>query len=195
VPHTTLKAIAVAACLSFAGAAEAATIFKTTLAGTNENPPNASLGTGQATLTLNGDTLNVAASFSGLTGTVTAAHIHCCALAPANVGVATQVPTFLGFPSGVTSGTYNHDFDLLDLATYNPAFVTANGGTAASARDALLAGLGAEQAYFNVHTTVAPGGEIRGQFALVPEPATWALFITGFGLAGLALRRRAALLA
>ena len=38
----------------------------------------------------------------------------------------------------------------------------------------------------------APGGEIRGQFALIPEPASWALMIAGFGIAGLAIRWRRA---
>ena len=47
-------------------------------------------------------------------------------------------------------------------ASYNPAFVTAHGGTAASAAAALLAGLEAGQAYLNIHTTTHPGGEIRG---------------------------------
>jgi hypothetical protein len=38
------------------------------------------------------------------------------------------------------------------------------------------------------------GAEIKGTFELmsgaVPEPATWAMMITGFGMAGVALRRR-----
>ncbi|MGH6781646.1 MAG: PEPxxWA-CTERM sorting domain-containing protein, partial [Sphingomonadaceae bacterium] len=31
--------------------------------------------------------------------------------------------------------------------------------------------------------------EIRGQFRVVPEPASWAMMIAGFGLIGAALRR------
>ena len=65
-----------------------------------------------------------------------------------------------------------------------------DGGTAASAEAALFAGLNSGQAYLNLHTTAFPGGEIRGQFAAVPEPGTWALMITGFGLVGATLRRR-----
>ena len=66
-----------------------------------------------------------------------------------------------GFPLGVTAGTYTRTFDMTDPASYNPAFVTANGGTT-GAEAALLAGLQAGQAYLNIHTTMFPGGEIRG---------------------------------
>src|SRR5579862_1643911 len=127
-------------------------------------PAMNSPGTGNAlvawnTLT-NQMTVNVA--FSGLTSGTTASHIHCCAPPPANTGVATTVPTFPGFPLGVTSGTYSRTFDMTSAGSYNPAFVTANGGTPASAEAALFAGLVAGQAYLNIHTTMFPGGEIRG---------------------------------
>jgi hypothetical protein len=100
--------------------------------------------------------------FSGLSSPNTAAHIHCCVSAPGNTGVATTVPTFTGFPSGVTSGTYTHTFDMLAAGSYNPAFIAAHGGTPASAAAALLAGINAGQAYLNIHTVMFPGGEIRG---------------------------------
>lgn len=38
-----------------------------------------------------------------------------------------------------------------------------------------------------------PGTQSLGPISAVPEPATWAIMITGFGLAGVALRRRKAL--
>jgi len=131
----------------------------------NENPaPPSSSGTGTALVTwdtvTNMMTVNVV--FSGLTSPDTAAHIHCCISAPGTTGVATTVPTFTGFPGGVTSGTYAHTFDMLAPGSYNPAFVTAHGGTAASAAAALLAGMEAGQTYLNIHTVQFPGGEIRG---------------------------------
>jgi hypothetical protein len=74
----------------------------------------------------------------------------------------------------------------LDPATYNPAFVTAHGGTVAGAEAALLAGLQNSESYLNVHTTLFPNGEIRGILA-TPEPATFLLL--GSGLAGLVASR------
>ncbi len=183
-----------AAALLFAGQAEATTyVFETVLLGANEVPVAATPGTGFARVTINDtlDTMRVEANFSGLLGTTTAAHIHCCAPAGTNVGVATTTPTFPGFPGGVSSGTYDNTFDMTNLTSYNGTFVTNNGGTAASAFAALFGGMQAGNAYFNVHSTSFPGGEIRGQLSYVPEPGTWALMIAGFGMAGAALRRRA----
>ena len=133
----------------------------------------ASPGGGVAFLTIDGDLL-AASTISNLIGDVAAAHGRCCAAAPANAGVATQTPSFPGFPTGGASGSYNQGFDLNAPAAYNAAFVAPHGG----------------QAYFNVHTTFARGGEIRGQVALIPEPASWALMIAGFGIAGAAIRWR-----
>lgn len=167
--------------------------YTVTLSGANEAPANGSPGVGSGTITIDTalHTLDLNFSFSGLTGTTTAAHIHCCTAAPGTgtTLVATQIPSFTGFPLGVTGGSYAHQFDLTQLASYNTVFVTVNGGTAALAEAALAAGLAARTAYLNIHTTTFPGGEIRS-FADVPapEPATLSLLLAG--VAGIALRRR-----
>jgi hypothetical protein len=133
------------------------------LSGLNENPQRIPSGTGTGTVTWDTATnmMTLGVNFSGLTSGTTAAHIHCCVAAPGNVGVATTTPTFTGFPGAVTSGTYSRTFDMLAATSYNPSFVVARGGVA-GARDFLLAGMRAGQAYLNVHTTTYPGGEIRG---------------------------------
>jgi len=168
--------------------------FTANLIGATESPPSGSPGTGHATVVLDpvANTLHVDVTFSGLEAGTTASHIHCCLPspeAPGNVGVATTTPTFPGFPLGVTSGTYSHDYSLLDAATNNPAFVTLEDGTILSARNALVAGIKGGETYLNIHTTLFPTGEIRG--FLVPEAATLLLLSSGLaGLAGVAWRRR-----
>ena len=162
-------------------------IFVADLTGASEVPPSGSPGSGHATVVLDTTalTLHVDVTFSGLLSNTTASHIHCCLPSPGaamNVMVATAVPTFPGFPLDVTAGTYSHDFSLLDSATYNPAFITAQGGTIAGAEAALVAGIEARETYLNIHTTLFPGGEIRGILA-TPEPGT--LLLLGSGLAGL----------
>lgn len=186
------RILGAAALLSVAlSTAEAAPItYTATLSPLAENPPVAgSSGTGTATVTLDtaAHSLRVQATFSGLTGLTTAAHIHCCTPPTGNAPVATQVPFFVGFPLGVTSGSYDMLFDTTMTSSWNPTFITNNGGTPLTAEAALASALAAGLAYFNIHTTFAPGGEIRGNLAVVPEPAS--LGLLGAGLLGLAAAR------
>jgi CHRD domain/PEP-CTERM motif len=163
--------------------------FAAVLSGANEIPAVPSAGTGLATIVLDptAQTLQVMATFSGLSSNDVAAHIHCCAPLGTNAGVATTVPAFPGFPLGVTSGTYSSVvFDLTQPLIYNPTFVTNQGGLPQAAA-ALIAGILGGQTYFNIHTVTRPGGEIRGQLvpiSEVPEPSSlmllgWALLVFG----------------
>src|SRR5262249_33269345 len=175
----------IASCIfsMFAASANAGVVVYTAfLNGPAESPPNGSPGTGFAEVDVDNvaQTMRVQVSFSGLTGTTTASHIHSATATPGTgtAIVATQTPSFTGFPLGVTSGTYDNTFDLTLGSTYNPAFITANGGTVAGAEAALLAGLTAGEAYLNIHSTTFGGGEIRGFLqaqADVPEPGTFVL--------------------
>jgi hypothetical protein len=161
--------------------------------GANEAPnPVNTPGTGTATVTYNPTlhTLQLVGSFAGLTSNTTQAHIHAATTTPftGTAGVATPTPTFAGFTLGGTSGNFNGTLDLTQSSSYNAPFVTANGGTPATAEAALASALATGRAYFNIHTSTNPGGEIRG-FLAVPEPGSLAL--TGFAaLAGFRFLRR-----
>ena len=169
--------------------------FGAVLLGSNEVlPPVLSPGIGDAVIIIDpvANTMLVDVTFSGLLGNTTASHIHCCLASPGltgvSVGVATTTPTFPGFPLGVTNGSYSQSFDMTLASSYNPAFVTLEGGTVAGAEAALFAGIESDETYLNIHTKVDPGGEIRGILVPVPEPVTWTLF--GAGLVGTAAIRR-----
>lgn len=184
------------AAASVAGQATAATyVFNAYLNGAAEAPPNASPGVGLSKLFLDTDlhTMRVTVWFEDLIGTTIASHVHATTTDPntGTAGVATELPSFTGFPLGVTFGSYDHTFDTSLDATWNPAFLAANGGTALGAETAFRDALLAQKAYINIHTSFAKGGEIRDFYEAVPEPGTWALAILGFGLAGVALRNRA----
>ena len=164
------------------------------LAGPSEFPPNASPGTGFTEVDYDdiAHTLTVDVNFIGLLGTTTASHIHAATAVAftSTAGVATTTPTFAGFPLGVTSGVYHNVLDLTLAGSYNPAYVTANGGTNASAEAALVAAIAAGKSYLNIHTSVVPGGEIRGFLVPVPEPGTLALLALGAVGFGLVAKRR-----
>jgi hypothetical protein len=190
-----LSPLLVTILLGFASAAHATvTNYTTTLSGAKEVPPNTSPGTGTATVLVNDvfNEMRLHVNFSGLVAPTTAAHIHCCTAVPltGTAAVATTVPSFPMFPLGVTAGTYDMTFDLLSAGSYNPAFVSAHGGTLALAEADLLAGLAAGTAYLNIHSSTYPAGEIRGFLVAAPIPEPGNLAMWAMGLAGLAGVRR-----
>ena len=161
------------------------------LLGTNESPPNASPAKGFVTISFNSisHNLNVMLNWSGLVGgNPTAAHIHCCVAPGSNIGVAVGLT---GFPA-TTSGSYSGNFDLTNPAVYTTAFRTNfGGGTAAGAETALINGLNAGNAFANIHNAQYPGGEIRANVTVTPEPSSVLLMAVGLGgVIAVAIRRR-----
>jgi hypothetical protein len=198
----SLFSLALAAAMLVAAPLAHATLihFHFNLSGANEVPPTPSLGTGVVDLDLDTTAQTLAGHivFSGLGFPTTAAHIHCCLASPflagVNVGVATLVPAFPGFPLGVMSGTDDFLLDLGLASSYNPAFVMLQ-GSLANAEAAFIAGLINGETYLNIHTGPGPapngfpGGEIRG-FVAVPEPVTTSLLVLGLAASAFVSRRR-----
>lgn len=100
------------------------------------------------------------------------------------------------------SATFNFDPDLVAFTggsiSGGGTFTTTTTANGASIQiDRLGLAMGPQTLTINGNLTRAPGGnsfaQIGGQLTLtgaIPEPATWALFILGFGAIGGALRRR-----
>ena len=202
------RSLLVAALLTLASvlpAAAAPILLQATLTGSQEvvDPPLAPVFTfafGTASFVLNDaqTQLSFTATISGIdvTGTqspdsgdnLVAAHIHASAPPGANAGVRWG---FFGTPDNDNNpdqlvvtpfamglgGTFSSIWDASE----------GNGGTTLALQlPAILAGL----SYINFHTVEYPGGEIRGQIQLVPEPTSLLLFGTGGAALLASLRRR-----
>lgn len=134
-----MQPLLAAACGIALGGLISAQTFEFTLDGSKEVPPVATPGTGTCTVTLNpisGD-VQVLGTYTGLLADATAAHIHGPADTTGTAGV------LIGL--SVTGGT---DGSVFGGGSLMPAQVNN-----------LLAGL----MYVNVHSSMFPDGEIRGQ--------------------------------
>ena len=136
-----------------APAAAADQAFSATLLGDNEVPPNNTAGTASFQRQV-GNTITFTIKFSGLSSNLVVAHLH---FAPTKV--AGGVMIFLcgggNQPAcpAATSGT---------ITAANVTGPTAQGIAAGDLTSALEA-VGEGNAYANMHTTIFPAGEIRGQ--------------------------------
>jgi uncharacterized protein (TIGR03382 family) len=186
-----LAAAAALALGALAPAGASVITYAANLNGPSESPPNASPGIGITTVVVDtvANTMHVHLDFSGLVAPTTASHIHAATAVPGvgTAGVATQTPSFVGFPLGVTSGTFDNTLDMTLASSYNPAYITANGGTPASAEAALFQAIADGRSYLNIHSTSFPSGEIRGFLTPIPGPGAAAML--GLGVL-VSLRRR-----
>lgn len=149
--RTPLALVAVATLLmAIPGAALAADptqpAYGGPLSGAQENPAVTTTATGQGTavISADGSTIWYIVTYSGLSGTLNAAHIHTGA-AGTNGGVI--LPLTAG-PSPM-------------VGTLTAANFSASGSITTFAQ--AVAAIRAGTTYFNLHTAANPGGEIRGQ--------------------------------
>jgi hypothetical protein len=125
------------------------------LNGAQENPAVVTSGTGKGLVVISADasTVTYLLTYSGLSGTANAAHIHAAAVG-SNGGV---ILPFVAGPSPMTQA--------LTASAFTPS------GTVTTFAEAVAA-IRAGTTYFNIHTTANPGGEIRGQIGVtVAAPA------------------------
>jgi len=138
------------------------------LSGDQEVPAVDTPGNGIAFVTIDTDTMELTwdVSYQDLLGNSTAAHFH----GPADFGENAGVQVGMSGDFGNTSGT------LMGSTTIS-----------ASQMQDLIDGLW----YINIHSTLHPGGEIRGQ-VVQQLPAPGALALIGLGaIAGVRRRRQA----
>ena len=133
-----------AVLLASASRSRAATAtFKASLDGKDEVPPNAARGAGSVTVSYDPATKKItwSGTYTGLTGPVTAGHIH----GPADLGKNAPPVVWL-----------------TEKGDSNPNFPSPFKGSAEltdeQAKDLMLG-----KYYVNIHTKANPAGEIRGQ--------------------------------
>ena len=153
--------VAAISVVGVAAAAQGAVIvYSFDIDGLQEVSPVATPGFGSATVTLDTtlNTLSWNIQWQNLLGATTAMHFHGDAPIGVNAGVQINV--------GAISGLVSPSIGMAPITDLQEA--------------SIINGLW----YVNIHSTVHPGGEIRGQ--VVPAPASAALL----GMAGLGVMRR-----
>lgn len=156
-------------CLIGTSVSAATLTFDANLDGLQEVPPNASPAFGFAELTLNdvsGAVTITTGTYQDLLGGSSGAHIH--GLSGPGVASGIIIGLTLDTP-GATTGTFS------------------GGGTLTAPQ---IAGMIAGDTYVNIHSSVFPGGEIRGQLFQVTVPEPSSIVLVCASLAGLFVFRR-----
>ena len=162
-----MKRILLFAALLLPLAARADTVFTATLNGAQDSVATSATGFGTVVLNAAQNMITVDESWTGLLAPATASHIHCCAAPGTNAAVLFP---FSGVPNATSGSIPEQTFAITAAQVL-------------SLEDGLM--------YFNVHDSLYPGGEIRGQILLAatPEPASLALLTLGLLCALLFARR------
>ena len=149
--------------------------INTDLTGFQEVPVVITTGEGQLKLVVNESarTIDYTLTYSGLQADITQSHIHVAQKSvngaivlwlcktqntqPADAAVAALTPFCPGARSGTVSGTLRDANALASTGANAPQQI------AGGSLDDVLIAIEQGKAYGNIHTTVSPGGEIRGQ--------------------------------
>lgn len=195
-----IRTYVAAAGLMLSAMSAGAANYSAILTGQQEQPPNTSPAIGASTIRFDptAHILEINVTFSGLVGETYAAHIHCCTPTPRAgiAGVMTEFPNLSGFPQGVRSGVYTHTYDTSLASSWSPSFLSSWGNSTAFAEAAFESGLRTGTAYFNIHTSYASAGEVRGFYELapaaapIPEPESIAMLGLGLPMLLMLARRR-----
>ncbi|MBN1208130.1 MAG: CHRD domain-containing protein [Myxococcaceae bacterium] len=136
--------IACVATLALAACGDT-TELTTTLSGAAEKPTAVtSTGSGTATVTIDGDSLEVSGSFKDLQGTANAAHIHGPIKADGTGDIFCDLSVDAGLSGTIGGGT------------------GANACSSKTLSDANVEDFKAGKFYINIHTSSFGAGEIRG---------------------------------
>jgi len=146
-----------------------------TLIGYDEVPSVSTPASGRfhGTIARNGGSIDYTLSFDGIATTVNQAHIHfaqrsvngaivvwlCQGATRAPAAVASLTPECPASPGGMVSGTITADSVLAQAVGSAGAAQQIQQGEL----NEVIAAIRAGRAYANVHSSVSPGGEIRGQ--------------------------------
>lgn len=188
-----MKLLMTAAFLAGAATANAATLYTLTGPTAEIGTPGslgasfaAAAGAGVANFTIDGyRTLD--GSGSSLSDTFTLS-VNGIAVYSARFGLGGIGPdvSILFAPSGATESAVNNGFNLGGTATVSvPVMLLAGTNTLTFAYAGVDQSLG-DEAWGLSNVRVTGNAAVGG----VPEPATWALLVGGFGLVGAAARRR-----
>ena len=142
---------------------EAESYFSTNLFGSNEVPPVVSGGAGALVLELDGNNLVVTGSFSDLDGDFASniaggSHLH-AALAGSNSGISVTLNATVD--ANLKGGIYEASNNTFTLDS------------------AQVAALKNRQMYANIHSTLYPAGELRGQLVAAEAIAVFRAHLTG----------------